>query len=110
MRKRDSAQRDGDNKATTKTGVILHPELKCAPPPETESKPISHHANATETNLSPWAYRLKNAEDRVLAALILLFTGPLLVIIALAVKIDSRGPTLILSSYVEECDNLSCGL
>lgn len=35
---------------------------------------------------------LKNLEDRVLAALILLLASPLLLAVALAIKLDSRGP------------------
>ena len=94
--RREPAPRDGDSKATTNTVVILHPESDRAPPPtKTEPELLSHSANATETRMSPWAYPLKSAEDRVLAALMLLVSGPLLVLIALAVKIESRGPALI---------------
>ncbi len=42
--------------------------------------------------ISGWANVSKTIEDRVLAALILLFVAPLMLLIALAIKIDSRGP------------------
>lgn len=44
--------------------------------------------------LSDWNLVSKEIEDRVLAALILLFITPLMLLIALAVKFDSPGPVL----------------
>ena len=42
--------------------------------------------------ISGWSYVCKSIEDWVLATLILLFIGPLMLFIALAIKLDSRGP------------------
>ena len=42
--------------------------------------------------ISGWSYICKTIEDRVLAALFLLFVAPLMLLIALAIKLDSRGP------------------
>ena len=44
--------------------------------------------------ISGWSYAVKTIEDRVLALLTLLFLGPLLLLIALAIKLDSPGPAL----------------
>lgn len=44
--------------------------------------------------LSSWASVVKQMEDKILGALILLFVLPLLLIIAIAIKLDSRGPIL----------------
>ena len=46
----------------------------------------------SETPLTGMSLFLKNLEDRVLAALILLCASPVLLLIALAIKIDSPGP------------------
>ena len=42
--------------------------------------------------ISGWSYVSKTIEDWVLSAIILLFVGPLMLLIALAIKLDSRGP------------------
>ncbi len=42
--------------------------------------------------ISGWSYVSKTIVDRVLATLILLFVGPLMLLIALAIKLESRGP------------------
>ncbi|MDP6566040.1 MAG: undecaprenyl-phosphate glucose phosphotransferase [Alphaproteobacteria bacterium] len=47
-----------------------------------------------ERPLSGWNFILKGVEDRVLAALILLLVSPLLLLIAIAIKLDSKGPVL----------------
>ncbi len=47
-----------------------------------------------ERPISGWSYVLKAIEDRLLGALILLFLAPLMLLIALAVKLDSPGPVL----------------
>jgi hypothetical protein len=44
--------------------------------------------------LAGWSYIVKSMEDRVLAAIILVVIAPLLALIALAIKLDSRGPVL----------------
>ncbi|TDF84107.1 undecaprenyl-phosphate glucose phosphotransferase [Pseudomonas sp. H9] len=46
----------------------------------------------SETPLTGMSLFLKNLEDRVLAALILLFISPVLLLVAIAIKLDSRGP------------------
>lgn len=47
-----------------------------------------------ERPLTGWNYVLKEIEDRVLAALILLLVSPLMLLIALAIKLESSGPVL----------------
>jgi len=42
--------------------------------------------------MSDWSHLLKAVEDKFLAVLFILFTGPLMLLIALAIKLDSRGP------------------
>ncbi|MCZ6680152.1 MAG: undecaprenyl-phosphate glucose phosphotransferase [Paracoccaceae bacterium] len=42
--------------------------------------------------LSGWSYMTKMIEDRLIAALILIFIAPLMIVIALAIKLDSPGP------------------
>ncbi|CAN0591102.1 unnamed protein product, partial [Laminaria digitata] len=42
--------------------------------------------------LAGWRYAVKSAEDYILASLILILITPLMAIVALAIKIDSRGP------------------
>ncbi|MGD9783106.1 MAG: undecaprenyl-phosphate glucose phosphotransferase [Hyphomicrobiaceae bacterium] len=44
--------------------------------------------------LTDWDRALKNVEDRVLGALILLAVSPVMALVALAVRLDSRGPVL----------------
>ncbi|HVO16666.1 MAG TPA: undecaprenyl-phosphate glucose phosphotransferase [Alphaproteobacteria bacterium] len=44
--------------------------------------------------LTDWDSIAKAVEDRVLASLILLFIAPLLITIAIAIKLDSRGPVI----------------
>ncbi|WP_110992646.1 undecaprenyl-phosphate glucose phosphotransferase [Pseudomonas sichuanensis] len=46
----------------------------------------------SETPLTGMSLFLKNVEDRVLAALILLFISPILLVVALVIKLDSPGP------------------
>jgi putative colanic acid biosysnthesis UDP-glucose lipid carrier transferase len=47
-----------------------------------------------ERPLSGWAKVLKRAEDIVLSGLLLLFFAPLMLLIGLLIKLDSRGPVL----------------
>jgi Undecaprenyl-phosphate glucose phosphotransferase len=47
-----------------------------------------------ERPLSGWAAAAKRGEDVVLAGLLLLFAAPIMLLIALLVKLDSRGPAL----------------
>jgi len=44
--------------------------------------------------LADWDYITKTIEDRVIAALALILLSPLMLLVALAVKLDSRGPVL----------------
>jgi Undecaprenyl-phosphate glucose phosphotransferase len=44
--------------------------------------------------LADWRLIMKDIEDRALALLLLVFFGPLLMIISLLIKFDSRGPVL----------------
>ncbi|MFQ6017015.1 MAG: undecaprenyl-phosphate glucose phosphotransferase [Kiloniellaceae bacterium] len=44
--------------------------------------------------ISGWSHLSKSLEDRVLALLFLILLAPALVVIALAIKLDSRGPVL----------------
>lgn len=46
------------------------------------------------TGIGPWQYVLKRAMDITLAGLVLLLGSPLWLLIALAIKLDSRGPVL----------------
>ena len=48
--------------------------------------------NVVDKPLSEWRLVVKAVEDRVLAALILLFAAPAMAAIAAAIKLDSRGP------------------
>jgi Undecaprenyl-phosphate glucose phosphotransferase len=50
--------------------------------------------NVFEKPLTGWGLILKGMEDRLLAGLILFLISPLLMLIALAIKLDSRGPIL----------------
>ncbi len=50
--------------------------------------------NVIDRPVSDWKWIAKAIEDRVLAALILILISPLLLTIALAIKLDSRGPVL----------------
>lgn len=42
--------------------------------------------------ISGWSHALKFAEDKVLSSLLLLFFGPLFLLIAICIKLDSPGP------------------
>ena len=50
--------------------------------------------NVFERPLSGWSKVVKRAEDVVLSALLVLFFGPLMLLIGLLIKLDSRGPAL----------------
>ncbi|MDH3232376.1 MAG: undecaprenyl-phosphate glucose phosphotransferase [Alphaproteobacteria bacterium] len=50
--------------------------------------------NIYDRPMSSWRSVIKNIEDRVLASIILVFVAPLLLLIALAIKLESRGPVL----------------
>ncbi|MCZ6862427.1 MAG: undecaprenyl-phosphate glucose phosphotransferase [Alphaproteobacteria bacterium] len=48
--------------------------------------------NVFERPISGWAQVSKAVEDRILAALLVVFFGPLMLLIALAIKLETRGP------------------
>ena len=48
--------------------------------------------NLYDKPLSDWDYVLKTVEDRALAAIFLTLLSPLLLLIAIAIKLDSKGP------------------
>ena len=48
----------------------------------------------SERPLSGWSVFAKGLEDRILAALLLIALSPLLIAVALAIKLNSRGPVL----------------
>jgi len=50
--------------------------------------------NISEKPISEWNYFLKRIEDIILSLLILVLILPLLVVIATAIKLDSRGPVV----------------
>ncbi|MCD5992790.1 undecaprenyl-phosphate glucose phosphotransferase [Pseudomonas sp. CDFA 602] len=50
--------------------------------------------NASDMPLSGWSPFIKRAEDIVLSTLALLVLSPVMVLVALAIKLDSRGPVL----------------
>ncbi len=50
--------------------------------------------NVFDSPMSDWDYILKAIEDRVLSAVFLVLLAPLMLIIAILVKLDSRGPVL----------------
>ncbi len=50
--------------------------------------------NMFDKPLSGWNYVLKNIEDKLLGLLILIFIAPILLVIAVLIKLDSPGPVL----------------
>jgi len=50
--------------------------------------------------ISGWSYLLKLAEDYVLATLLLFLLSPLMLLIALAIKIDSEGPVFFMQKRI----------
>jgi len=50
--------------------------------------------NVCEPPLRDWGWILKSLEDRILATLIVVLSSPVLLLIALLVKLDSAGPAL----------------
>jgi Undecaprenyl-phosphate glucose phosphotransferase len=62
-------------------------------------RPVSHVGGLTVLNvldrpLRDWRLIAKDAEDRILSAVILVLIAPLLALIALLIKLDSPGPVL----------------
>lgn len=50
--------------------------------------------NVQDRPLSGWNYIIKSLEDRVLAAIILVLIAPVLLAVAIAIKLDSPGPVI----------------
>jgi Undecaprenyl-phosphate glucose phosphotransferase len=50
--------------------------------------------DVVEKPLNGWGYFLKELEDKLLALLSLLFLSPLVLLISLAIKLESRGPVI----------------
>jgi Undecaprenyl-phosphate glucose phosphotransferase len=50
--------------------------------------------NIYDRPMSHWASVIKGIEDRTLAVLLLIFVSPLMAAIAIAIKLDSRGPII----------------
>jgi exopolysaccharide biosynthesis polyprenyl glycosylphosphotransferase len=50
--------------------------------------------NIYDRPMSHWASVIKGIEDRALAVLLLIFVSPLMAAIAIAIKLDSRGPII----------------
>lgn len=50
--------------------------------------------NIYDRPMSSWRSVVKTVEDRVLGSIILVFVAPLLLVVALAIKLESRGPVL----------------
>jgi FlaA1/EpsC-like NDP-sugar epimerase len=61
--------------------------------------------NLYDRPLQDWDHVLKAIEDRVLAALFLLALSPLLLLIAIAIKLDSRGPVFSSSAAMDSIMN-----
>ena len=49
---------------------------------------------AMDRPLTDWDRAIKNLEDRILGAMILLLAAPVMALVALAVRLDSKGPVL----------------
>lgn len=80
--------------SVTPVRICLAPESVCFEYPDHGFMRVGHvpMLQVFERPMSGWSYVAKAIEDRALAALMLLFAGPLLLLIALAIKLDSRGP------------------
>jgi Undecaprenyl-phosphate glucose phosphotransferase len=80
--------------SVTPVRICLAPESVCFDYPDHGFMRVGHvpMLQVFERPISGWSYVSKTIEDRLLAALLILFTGPLMLLIALAIKLDSRGP------------------
>jgi len=78
----------------TPVPISLAPDLAAFSYPGRRFTTVGHlpMMQLFERPISGWSYVLKSLEDRVLAAGILLVLSPLLVLVALAIKLDSPGP------------------
>ena len=80
--------------SVTPVRICLAPESVCFDYPDHGFMRVGHvpMLQVFERPISGWSHVTKMIEDRVLGALLILFTGPLMLLIALAIKLDSRGP------------------
>jgi Undecaprenyl-phosphate glucose phosphotransferase len=78
----------------TPVPIRLAPDLAAFSYPDRRFTTVGHlpMMQLFERPISGWSYVLKSMEDRTLAAGILLFLSPLLLLVALAIKLDSPGP------------------
>lgn len=61
----------------------------------TEVRPRGRPMDASDRPVGSWSRLLKSAEDRTLAAGLLLFTGPLILLIGALIKLESPGPVFV---------------
>ncbi len=75
-------------------GLLLTPELTDVAGPRINVRPLGALSllQVTEPKFSGAARVVKGALDRVLAALLLIILSPVLLAVALLIKLDSRGP------------------
>ncbi|MEA2918657.1 MAG: hypothetical protein QOJ15_10738 [Bradyrhizobium sp.] len=80
----------------TQVEVSIHPALSELDYPPQDFALIAGVARLTVQRrpLSGWGAPLKRAEDFVLAFLLLVVVAPLFIVVAVAIKIDSRGPII----------------
>jgi Undecaprenyl-phosphate glucose phosphotransferase len=82
--------------STLPTNINLCPDLFDVVTPPRKVKVLSDTLmfNVCERPLAGWASIVKRVEDIVLSSLLLVFFFPLMAIIALLIKLDSKGPVL----------------
>jgi exopolysaccharide biosynthesis polyprenyl glycosylphosphotransferase len=83
-------------------GLLLTPELTDVAGPRINVRPLGALSllQVTEPKFSGASRILKGATDRVVAALALFLLSPLLLIVAILVKLDSRGPVFFRQTRV----------
>jgi polysaccharide biosynthesis protein PslA len=82
--------------ATTPVRIHLAPDLAGFEFPDRSYDNISGVSmlRLFDRPISGWSHVIKTVEDRVIGTLLAVFLSPLVALIAVAVKIDSRGPVL----------------
>ena len=80
--------------SVTPVRICLAPEPLCLNFPNNSVMRVANvpMLQIFDRPISGWSYVTKTIEDRLIAALLILFTGPLMLLIALAIKFDSKGP------------------
>lgn len=80
----------------TPVPIRLSPDLAAFSFPNRRFTTVGHlpMMQLFERPISGWSFVAKSIEDRILAVGLLLFFAPLLLLIALAIKLDSPGPVL----------------